>query len=42
MKECVDEDVRLVYYHCGTDNEPSHFVAFSGRDAVCEKDAEEI
>ena len=42
MKERVDKDVRLGYEHCGSDNEPSRFVAFPGRNAVCEKDTEKI
>jgi len=41
MKERVDKDVRLGYEHCGSHNESSHFVAFSGHNAVCEKDTEE-
>ena len=41
-KERVDKDARLGYEYCSSHNEPSHFVAFSGRDALCEKDTEEI
>lgn len=42
MKERVDKDVRLVYEHCGSDNEPSQSIAFSGRNALCEKDTKKI
>jgi len=38
MKERVDKDVRLGYEHCGSHNESSHCVAFSGHNTVCEKD----
>jgi hypothetical protein len=40
MKERVDGDVRLGYYHCCSDNEPCHSVDLSCHNAVCEKDTE--